>query len=103
AFDIYSVLDPSTLSIQLGETRIRFADIFGAFFILLIGIFVTRIIYRWLAREVLPRTELETSLQNSIATIAGYVGVIIAISLALGRLGVNLENIALVAGALSIG
>jgi potassium-dependent mechanosensitive channel len=102
-FDISSVLDPSALSIQLGETRIRFADIFGAFFILLIGIAVTRVLYGWLSRDILPRTELETSLQNSIATIAGYVGVIVAISLALGRLGVNLENIALVAGALSIG
>jgi small-conductance mechanosensitive channel len=70
---------------------------------LLAGIVVTRILYRWLSHEVLPRTELEPSLQNSIATIAGYAGVIVAISVALARLGVNLENIALVAGALSIG
>jgi potassium-dependent mechanosensitive channel len=89
------VLDPSALSIELGETRIRLTDIVGAFLILLIGIVVTRILYRWLSRDILPRTELETSLQNSIATIAGYVGVIVAISLGLGRLGVNLENIAL--------
>jgi small-conductance mechanosensitive channel len=103
AVDLSSALDQTAFTFVIGETRIRLADIAIAFVILLAGIAVTRILYRWLSHEVLPRTELEPSLQNSIATIAGYAGVIVAISVALARLGVNLENIALVAGALSIG
>jgi small-conductance mechanosensitive channel len=103
AIDLTSALDVRALAFQIGATRIRLADIASAFIILLAGIVVTRILYRWLSHEVLPRTDLEPSLQNSIATIAGYVGVIAAISITLARLGVNLENIALVAGALSIG
>jgi small-conductance mechanosensitive channel len=103
AVDLTSAFDYSLLTFQIGETKIRLADIAGAFAILVVGIFVTRILYRWLSHDVLPRTELESSLQNSIATISGYLGAIAAIALALGHVGVNLENIALVAGALSIG
>src|SRR5207244_114303 len=49
------------------------------------------------------RTSLEPSLQQSVATIAGYVGVIAAITLALAQLGIDLQKIALIAGALSVG
>lgn len=101
--DIGAAFDPASLGVEIGRTRILFTDVLAAFVIFSIGLLVTRILYRWLARSLLPRTTLEASLQNSIATIAGYAGVIIAVALALGRLGVNLENIALVAGALSIG
>lgn len=97
------VFDPSALGIEIGRTQILLADVLAALVIFAVGLLVTRILYRWLARVLLPRTSMEASLQNSIATIAGYAGVIAAVSLALGRLGVNLENIALVAGALSIG
>jgi potassium-dependent mechanosensitive channel len=101
--DLTSAVDPAAFSIEFGEIRIGLTDVLSAFLVLLVGFAVTRILYRWLSRDVLPRTELEASLQNSIATIAGYVAAIVVISLALGRLGVNLENIALIAGALSIG
>ena len=46
---------------------------------------------------------IEPSLQQSIATIFGYIGIIAAIALALGNLGIDLQKIALVAGALSVG
>ena len=58
---------------------------------------------RWLERELLPRTGLEPSLQLSIVTIFGYVGAITAIALALTGLGFDLQKIALIAGALSVG
>lgn len=103
AFNIESMLDRATFAVQIGQLRIGLFDVITAAAVLLIGAFLTRVIYRWLAGQILPRTRLEPSLQNSIATIIGYVGIIAAIALALARLGVNLENIALVAGALSIG
>lgn len=103
AIDLSATLDRATLTVQIGQTQISLADILAALAIFLIGILITRILYRWLSHTVLPRTDLDASLQNSIATIAGYTGFIIATSLTLARLGVNLENIALVAGALSIG
>ena len=64
---------------------------------------VTRIVRRWLEVELLPRTTLEPSLQLSIATIFGYLGAIAAIAFALTGLGFDLQKIALIAGALSVG
>jgi len=101
--DLAASFDRASFGIELGKLRISLYDIGAAIAILVVGIYFARVLQRWLANTVLPRTSLDTSLKNSIATIAGYIGVIAAISLALGRLGLNLENIALVAGALSVG
>lgn len=101
--DVGAPFDRATLGVELGGFELRLSDILTAIVIVAIGLGVTRILHNWLSRSVLPRTSMEASLQNSIATIVGYAGVIIAVSLGLARLGVNLENIALVAGALSIG
>jgi potassium efflux system protein len=101
--DLAASFDRASFGIEFGKLRISLYDIGAAIGILIVGIYFSRVLRRWLANTVLPRTNLDTSLKNSIATIAGYIGVIAAISLALGRLGLNLENIALVAGALSVG
>lgn len=101
--DLGALMDSALLGVPVGQTRISVVDVIMAVGIFLIGLLITRILYHWLFSTVLPRTELESSLQNSIATIFGYAGVILSVALALARLGVNLENIALVAGALSIG
>jgi small-conductance mechanosensitive channel len=103
AIDLTGTLDRATWGIEFGRTRILLGDVLAAVVILLLGVILTRVLYRWLANAVLPRTEMEPSLQNSIATIVGYIGVIVAISMALGRLGLDLQNVALVAGALSVG
>jgi small-conductance mechanosensitive channel len=70
---------------------------------LVLLLLVTRVMQRWLEKELLPRTRIEPSLQLSIVTIFGYVGAIAAISLALTGLGFDLQKIALIAGALSVG
>jgi potassium efflux system protein len=101
--DLASSFDRASFGIEFGKLRVSLYDIGAAIGVLVVGIYLSRVLQRWLADTVLPRTRLDTSLKNSIATIAGYIGVIAAISLALGRLGLNLENIALVAGALSVG
>ncbi|MBK8009058.1 MAG: mechanosensitive ion channel family protein [Rhizobiales bacterium] len=101
--DLAASFERASFGIELGKLHLSLYDIGGAIGVLIIGVYLSRILQRWLANTVLPRTGLDTSLKNSIATIAGYIGVIAAISIALGRLGLNLENIALVAGALSVG
>ncbi len=101
--DLAASFERASFGIELGKLRVSLYDIAAAIGILVVGTYLARVLQRWLANTVLPRTGLDTSLKNSIATIAGYIGVIAAISLALGRLGLNLENIAFVAGALSVG
>lgn len=101
--DLAASFDRASLGIEFGKIKISLYDISASVLVLLVGFYLSRILQRWLANTVLPRTSLDQSLKNSVATIAGYIGVIAAISLALARLGLNLENIALVAGALSVG
>jgi potassium efflux system protein len=101
--DLAASFDRASFGIEFGKLKVSLYDIGAALAILVIGIYLSRILQRWLSNTVLPRTSLDLSLKNSIATIAGYMGVIAAISFALARIGLNLENIALVAGALSVG
>jgi potassium efflux system protein len=101
--DLAASFDRASFGIEFGKLRISLYDIGAALGVLVVGIYLSRILQRWLSNTVLPRTSLDLSLKNSIATIIGYVGVIAAISFALARVGLNLENIALVAGALSVG
>lgn len=68
-----------------------------------VGLISTRVFVSWLDRQLLPRTTFDTGLRHSITTIAGYAGFALAFAVALGQAGVQLQNIALVAGALSVG
>jgi len=103
AADFVGVLKDATFGFRIGELSISLTSILIAFAIVLIGTLATRAVQAWLNTRFLPQTTLDPSLQNSVSTIFGYVGVIAAISLALAQLGVDFQKITLVAGALSIG
>jgi len=103
AADFVGVLKDATFGFKIGDVTISLRTIVIAFAILMVGILATRALQSWLNATFLPRTTLDPSLQNSVSTIFGYVGVIAAISLALAQLGVDFQKITLVAGALSIG
>ena len=101
--DIASTLDRFSFGIEVGQVRVALFDVLTAVGMLIAGLVFTRIVHRWLTNTVLPKARLEVGLQNSIATIFSYLGVIAAGLLALAQLGINLQNVALVAGALSVG
>lgn len=62
---------------------------------------------RWLNRKVsddwLTRTSVESSTRESIATLFGYGAFVVAAFVGLSAAGVNLDRLAIVAGALSVG
>lgn len=101
--EVVSILERASFGLRIGNTTITLWSVLSALALLLIGLVVARGLQRWITSAILPRTGLEPSLQSSIGTIVGYVGVIIVIMAAIGALGINLESIALVAGALSVG
>ncbi len=88
---------------QLGGVTISLSKIILAVVLFLLGFFVTRSIQSWLDKRYLPHTTLDMGLRNSIQTILGYIGVLIASMVAMGQLGVPLEKLTIVAGALSVG
>ncbi len=89
--------------IEIGSFRITFASIFFALVIFAVVILLSRVFQRWLEQRFLPTTSIDPGLKNSIQTAAGYIGMFLAAILALSYAGINLGNIALVAGALSVG
>lgn len=103
AADFVGVLKDATFGFRVGEISISLSTILIALAILVVGILATRAVQGWLNNRFLPRTTLDPSLQNSVSTIFGYLGVIVATALALAQLGVDFQKITLVAGALSIG
>ncbi len=68
-----------------------------------VGLVTTRLFVTWLDNQLLPRTAINPGSRNSISTIAGYVGFLLALTVALSQAGVQLQNVALVASALSVG
>lgn len=62
-----------------------------------------RAVQTWLETQYLPRTRLDSGLQNSLVTSLGYVGFVVALGLALAYLGLSFERLTLIAGGLSVG
>jgi potassium efflux system protein len=103
ADDIFGVFQVSRWDFSIGGIDLAPSNIFAALAILLIGFVVVRGAQRWLETQFLPRTRLDAGLQNSIAALTGYSALVAVLALALGALGIDLQKIALIAGALSVG
>ena len=88
---------------NIGSLPIVPGDIFNAVMVVFVGMLVVRGIKQWLSNQLLPKTSLELGMQNSIVTLLGYVGGILVFLLALAALKFNLQSIAWVASALSVG
>jgi potassium-dependent mechanosensitive channel len=101
--EVFGKLHDTLLGAGIAGITISLGAILAAAVLLLLGLLATRAVQRWLERQFLPRTSLDPSLQQSVAAIVGYVGVIAVAALALAEAGIDLQKIALIAGALSVG
>jgi small-conductance mechanosensitive channel len=101
--DLFDTIRNIPFGFKIGEIHVSFEAVLTAIIVLVLVLIITRLVQRWLETELLPRTTIEPSLRLSIVTIFGYLGAITAITLALAGLGFDLQKIALIAGALSVG
>jgi small-conductance mechanosensitive channel len=88
---------------KIGDVTISLSNIALALLFFALALFATRTVQRWLEKRLLPHTQLDTGLRNSIRTSIGYLGFIAGAALSLGTLGLSFERLAIVAGALSVG
>ncbi len=88
---------------SVGNIWISFTDIALAFIVFVLAMAIARVTQRHLLDRVLSRTGLAVSVQQSLSTGFGYLGVVLAILISIAVTGINLSNFAMVAGALSVG
>lgn len=88
---------------KIGNVTISLTDILIGIFIFIVALLLTRAAQRVLTDRVFPQIELDAGVSNSLASGVGYIGIAIAAALAISAIGLDLSNIALIAGALSVG
>ncbi len=89
--------------IKIGETTLSPADIASAA-LLVVGIMaLTRFLQRNLDDRVLQHLPIDRGVRHSVRTGIGYIGAMVAITVGFSTLGLSLSNLALIAGALSVG
>ncbi|MEQ8603140.1 MAG: mechanosensitive ion channel [Marivibrio sp.] len=88
---------------SVGNVRISVADIFFGLVTFAVILTLTSATKRALAERVLPETDIDEGVQHSVTAGVGYLGFVVAVALAIAMMGVDLSNIAIIAGALSVG
>jgi potassium efflux system protein len=89
--------------LEVGQFRISLARILIGIVLFIVLLFATRLLQRWLREKALQQTRMDPGIVNSIDTVAGYAGTALAALIAVSYAGLDITNLAIVAGALSVG
>jgi len=89
--------------IKVGGITISLSSLATAIMLFIVLLVITRFIQKILGQKVLTKTRMVESVRLSIVQIIGYVGLTIALMAAISSVGFDLSNLALIAGALSVG
>ncbi len=88
---------------RIGSTQVSLAALLASIAVFILGYFAAKFFQQWLDNQVLKPAGLSGGLRDSIRTGVGYIGVFAAALIALSYAGFNLSNLAIVAGAFSVG
>jgi small-conductance mechanosensitive channel len=87
----------------IGSFRFSPMGIVTGIFVFAVGYFLTRWFQGWLDGSVMARGRVDAGVRNSIRTVVGYAGLALAGIIAISSAGIDLSNLALIAGGLSLG
>ena len=89
--------------IRIGGAVVSIGDILAALAAFAALLAVTRLVQGAVQRGPLAHSRIDRGVQDSLITLLGYLGLLVAVVMGVSILGVDLSNLALIAGALSVG
>ncbi len=89
--------------VTIGGSRVSLTDFLTFVLVFGAGYTITRLVQKVTRTTVLPRTTLDVGGRNALLTGIGYTGYFLSAVLAISATGLDLSNLAIVAGALSVG
>ncbi len=101
--DVVSSLKAVLFGLTIGDMTLSLATVMTAVALFVVVVVFTQSVQRFLRQRYLPLTQLDSGIKNSLTTGIGYIGFVGACAIALSTLGLSLDKLALVAGALSVG
>jgi len=100
---VQSVFMDAFTGITIGNFTLSLSDVFSAIVTFFVILLATRFLQRTLDSRLFAGTNADDGFRNSFRTLLGYAGLVIAILAAIGVVGLDLSNLAIIAGALSVG
>ena len=88
---------------EVGQFRISLMRILFGIVLFIALLFLTRIIQHWLRERVIAQGRMDAGVANSVDLAVGYAGIGIAALISVSYAGFDVTNLAIVAGALSVG
>ncbi|MFW6024238.1 MAG: DUF3772 domain-containing protein [Dichotomicrobium sp.] len=88
---------------QVGGLNVSIATLAAALLVFILAYGLARVLLNWLDSQVMEPAGLSGGVRDSVRTGLGYVAFIAAALVAMSYAGVDFSNIAIVAGALSVG
>lgn len=89
--------------ITIGDSRFSMSDLMIFILVFVVGYSITQLLQKTIRKTVLPRTKMDIGGRSAVLAGVGYVGITIAALAAISAAGLDLSNLAIVAGALSVG
>jgi small-conductance mechanosensitive channel len=101
--DIYDWYTQLFFGFRIGNTQISVAVLLASIIVFGLAYGAARLFQSWLDARVLKPAGISGGVRDSIRIGVGYIGIVIAALAALSYAGFNLSNLAILAGAFSVG
>ena len=101
--DIRDWAKSAVFGFEVGHLKISLARILLGVLLFTGLLFLTRLIQKTLREGMLNQSRMDPGISNSIDMAVGYAGITLALLLAVSYAGFDVTNLAIVAGALSVG
>ncbi|WP_141702173.1 mechanosensitive ion channel family protein [Methyloceanibacter stevinii] len=101
--EVHSWIKAAFFGFQFGPIRISLQSVLIALGVFALGLALTRFVQRWVTGRVFAGRKSESGLHESVRIGIGYLGFVLAALAGISYLGVDFSNLAIIAGALSVG